>query len=152
MHKEDYDDSLSYYDDSYFQDIFQCLKCAGKAEECKGCILEGSLDNVFKLKMSNGFYSIVEVRFDKYEKILHLLDLNIEETMTLTNAIDDFYLNKILTYFNFENVEKIFLYHTDETVSEWVGGFKFIDFENNKLCNNDYIKYIKKYANKRVKL
>jgi len=107
------------------------------------------LKKVFQIKMQNGAYCYGEIFFYEKSKILHILDLNYENTMTVTNAIDDDFIDLLRRTYKLGDINLIYLYHTDASISKWQGGFKNINADDDNKIHNPFLIYINKYKNTR---
>jgi hypothetical protein len=70
----------------------------------------------------------VEVLCEK--TCLHILDRDTPGSMSLTNAVDREYIEKIKRVFN-KTINHIYLYHTDGVITQWKrNNFCYVSYED----------------------
>jgi hypothetical protein len=93
---------------------------------------EAYIPKISARNLKVGFTNI-DVAFDQEKEVLHILDNDYPSTMTVTNAVDSGYIERVLDSIGVvTEPKKVFLYHTDGYISTWTEdrGFKPVDYEN----------------------
>lgn len=75
-------------------------------------------------------YDNTDIEVINMNGCLHMYDLDMPGTKSLTNAMNRDYLNKVKRHFK-ESINQIYLYHTDGVITKWKrNDFHYVSYED----------------------